>query len=219
MFNHLNACPVVSYSITTKGPFYRNYTGTDITINSNNQIKVMTGTSISKNLYVKVNTKSDYEIVVPFTVHVCGLETMSLNNKDLAIMNFKFGQGTGGNNITSRYLYEDINKMNIARSSNPGCPVQRHELFYYNTTLKQIMPYTGTTLKINYQTGFMKFNTTLPADEELILRINSLNGKKPVEISLQVVVVKKPIFEYNAKPILREPPTGANLVVRKDQKV
>lgn len=98
MFVYPFACPVISYEIMAKqddGTLVP-YTGSDIILNSQNQIEVLaTDTSFSKTLVVRVNAKLSTAASKEFTVHVCGIETMSLLLPQYQTMKFTFNQNQG----------------------------------------------------------------------------------------------------------------------------
>lgn len=135
---------------------------------------------------------------------------MRLVNTNYQTTKLEYRQGTGIQNITQKWFYTGDP---IVESSIKGCPVARHELFFYNSTTRQVEPFRNSTVKLDNQTARLTINTTLAADAKLILRINSLYGSYPAELSLNVVVIAKPDFKFNAKPILTNPPSGSNLVI------
>jgi hypothetical protein len=73
-------------------------------------------------------------------------------------------------------------------------------------------------VEINNFTKKLTFNTTLPADEEIIVRINSMFGQSPAELKLRVIVSAIPDYVFNLPPSLRTPPSGVNLVVHRKEK-
>lgn len=75
------------------------------------------------------------------------------------------------------------------------------------------MPSNQTVVKVENRTGFLTFNTTTAGIFNLTLRVNSMNGKKPYDLPLQVIIVEKAKYDFNAKPFLTDPPTGINLVI------
>jgi len=65
----------------------------------------------------------------------------------------------------------------------------------------------------------MKFNTTYPADYNLVLRINSKYGKKGVEVPFKITIDEVIRDKFNKKPYFKVPPRGTNLIVNNDGKV
>lgn len=64
--------------------------------------------------------------------------------------------------------------MDIGVSSIPSCPVKTHELWIYNQTERKQVLFSNNTVRMNKETGRITFNTTLPANLSLILKLNSI---------------------------------------------
>lgn len=66
------------------------YNENDITLNKQNQIVVETTKSMSKTIYVKINAMLNTEAYTPVTIHVCGLEKVSVIDNAFKQLEFSF---------------------------------------------------------------------------------------------------------------------------------
>lgn len=65
----------------------------------------------------------------------------------------------------------------------------------------------------------MIINSTEAMNLTLLVKINSDNGVKPAWIDLVIHIIEIVQYDFNAAPILTEPPSGVNLVIDKSDKI
>jgi hypothetical protein len=148
-----------------------------------------------------------------FIVSVCGNESILLNDTRFGNLEYSYRQGSGNANITRRNLL--FGGRPFANSSEPWCPVETYELYYFDSASSQNLPYSNTTVAMDKKSGYLTFNTTVPTNETLLVKVNSFHGSKPLWVDFAVSIIGLASYDWNAPPMLTEPPEGANIVINR----
>lgn len=90
---------------------------------------------MSKSVIVAMKSKIDKISYSEVEVIVCGEEEVKVIKEGYKNLSYSFKQFEGEKSIVNRNLYLNPDKMDIAQSSIPSCPVKTHELWIYNSTL------------------------------------------------------------------------------------